>query len=60
MGTNPPQHTGKSHGFCYQVERLVKLTLRNQGNITLDINSSGAGGSTGRYSFLVYDVSRRY
>jgi hypothetical protein len=60
MGTNSPQYAREGYRFRYQVKRLSKLTLGNQRNITLDIDSSGAGGGAGRHSFLVYDVGRRY
>jgi len=60
MSANSPQYARESYRFSYQVESLGELTLGNQRNITLDIDSSGAGSSTGRRSSFIYNIGRRY
>jgi len=60
MSANSPQYARESYRFSYQVESLGELTLGNQRNITLNINSNGAGSGAGRHPSFIYNIGRRY
>jgi hypothetical protein len=53
MGTDTPDDARKWNGLTNEIQRFLKSSLRNEGNVTLGMNAGGTNAGAWRFPHFI-------